>query len=116
MLLHRTNQSVKSMTMPRFELSKTYERKPNWMWETSLALLLILALLTSSGCASRVGTDAAIGGALGGGTGLLLGGPEGAVAGGLLGAGAGALIGSSQGGGGCRHHCGRTYNGNGNRD
>ena len=55
-------------------------------------LILVLTILLSA-CASRTGTDAAIGGALGGGTGLLLGGTTGAVAGGLLGAGAGALIG-----------------------
>jgi osmotically inducible lipoprotein OsmB len=57
-------------------------------------VILIFALTTLlSACASRTGTDAAIGGALGGGTGLLLGGTTGAVAGGLLGAGAGALLG-----------------------
>jgi hypothetical protein len=57
-------------------------------------ILIFFALtILLSGCASRTGTNAAIGGALGGGTGLLLGGTTGAVAGGLLGAGAGALIG-----------------------
>ena len=75
--------------------------------------LAIVGFLLLASCASRVGTDAAIGGALGGGTGLLLGGTNGAIAGGLLGAGAGALLGTVQNGndnnhhhsGGCKHHC-----------
>ena len=73
--------------------------------------LLLASCLLLSSCASRVGTDAAIGGALGGGTGLLLGGTNGAIAGGLLGGGVGALFGMSQDGDnnhshhGCKHHC-----------
>ena len=66
-------------------------------------LVLVLAL---GGCASQTGTNALIGGALGGGTGLLLGGTTGAVAGGALGAGAGALLGEIRKGdnGHHKHH------------
>ena len=74
---------------------------------------VITCLLLLSGCASRTGEGALIGGALGGGTGLLLDGWEGALAGTALGAGAGALLGSAAEGehhhgnhhGSCKHHC-----------
>ena len=71
-----------------------------------VAVILVSASLLS-GCASRTGEGALIGGALGGGTGLLLGGSTGAVAGGLLGAGAGALIGGATEGD--HHHHGRGH-------
>jgi len=56
--------------------------------------LLLVGVLVLPACASQTGEGALIGGALGGGTGLLLGGTDGAIAGGLLGGGIGALLGS----------------------
>ena len=56
---------------------------------------IVVVAIALSGCANQTGTDALIGGALGGGTGLLLGGTTGAIAGGALGAGVGAIYGEA---------------------
>jgi len=78
----------------------------NWL-KIMGAVLLVLIVALSTGCADRTGTDALIGGGAGAGAGLLLGGPEGAIAGGLLGGAGGALVGElSKGGNGDGGHHG----------
>ena len=74
-----------------------------------MRVFMVVAVLLLAGCANQTGTDALIGGALGGGTGLLLGGTTGAIAGGALGAGAGAIVGEVSKGGHDRGHHGRHH-------